>query len=204
MQVADSSCFKSFFSFLFPDKFKFTPYIVLSMGCLLSGIYLYETKKPGKKWREINVLPQNSGSRRAWTRAREKIWRQILDCFQVLPLTQLRCKLTIATFCKRFPCESLVRNLILPSSSLCLSWDVNNFLISCTRRSISQIAIQISSFSLYSMRYDFSFAFFWLKIHDQCDLIDFKLGILRVRFQNVPRAFQSTLCSKGCCQWGPS
>ena len=33
------------FSFLFPDKFKFTPYIVLSMGCLLSGIYLYETKK---------------------------------------------------------------------------------------------------------------------------------------------------------------
>jgi len=32
-------------SFLFPDKFKFTPYIVLSMGCLLSGIYLYETKK---------------------------------------------------------------------------------------------------------------------------------------------------------------
>jgi len=32
-------------SFLFPDKFKFTPYIVLSMGCLLSGIYLYEKKE---------------------------------------------------------------------------------------------------------------------------------------------------------------
>merc|ERR1712088_518690 len=32
-------------SFLFPDKFKFTPYIILSMCCLLSGIYLYETKK---------------------------------------------------------------------------------------------------------------------------------------------------------------
>ena len=37
--------FLHLYSFLFPDKFKFTPYIVLSMGCLLSGIYLYETKK---------------------------------------------------------------------------------------------------------------------------------------------------------------
>lgn len=34
-----------FFSFLFPDKFEFTPYIILSMGCLLTGIYLYETQK---------------------------------------------------------------------------------------------------------------------------------------------------------------
>ena len=33
------------FSFLFPDKFEFTPYIILSMGCLLTGIYLYETQK---------------------------------------------------------------------------------------------------------------------------------------------------------------
>jgi len=32
-------------SFLFPDKFEFTPYIILSMGCLLTGIYLYETQK---------------------------------------------------------------------------------------------------------------------------------------------------------------
>ena len=32
-------------SILFPDKFELTPYIMLSMGCLLSGIYLYESKK---------------------------------------------------------------------------------------------------------------------------------------------------------------
>jgi len=30
---------------LFPDKFVFNIHIVLSMACLLSGIYLYETKK---------------------------------------------------------------------------------------------------------------------------------------------------------------
>merc|ERR1712168_410817 len=32
-------------SLLFPDKFKFTPFIIMSMTSLLSGIYLYETKK---------------------------------------------------------------------------------------------------------------------------------------------------------------
>ena len=32
-------------SILFPDKFELTPYIMLSMGCLLSGIYLYESQK---------------------------------------------------------------------------------------------------------------------------------------------------------------
>jgi len=32
-------------SVLFPDKFKFTPFIIMSMTSLLSGIYLYETKK---------------------------------------------------------------------------------------------------------------------------------------------------------------
>jgi len=32
-------------SVLFPDKFKFTPFIIMSMSSLLSGIYLYETKK---------------------------------------------------------------------------------------------------------------------------------------------------------------
>jgi len=32
-------------SFMFPDKFKFTPFIIMSMSSLLSGIYLYETKK---------------------------------------------------------------------------------------------------------------------------------------------------------------
>lgn len=30
---------------LFPDKFEFTVYIMLSMACLFSGIYLYESKK---------------------------------------------------------------------------------------------------------------------------------------------------------------
>lgn len=34
---------------LFPDKFAFTVHIVLSMGCLLTGIYLYETKKVAPK-----------------------------------------------------------------------------------------------------------------------------------------------------------
>ena len=32
-------------SFLFPDKFRFTLYVVMSLGFLLFGIYLYETKK---------------------------------------------------------------------------------------------------------------------------------------------------------------
>jgi len=30
---------------LFPDKFEFTVYIMLSMGCLFTGIYLYESQK---------------------------------------------------------------------------------------------------------------------------------------------------------------
>ena len=30
---------------LFPDKFEFTVYVMLSMACLLTGIYLYETRK---------------------------------------------------------------------------------------------------------------------------------------------------------------
>ena len=30
---------------LFPDKFELTVYIMLSMTCLLTGIYLYESKK---------------------------------------------------------------------------------------------------------------------------------------------------------------
>lgn len=30
---------------LFPDRFQFTLFMVLSIGCLLSGIYLYEKKK---------------------------------------------------------------------------------------------------------------------------------------------------------------
>lgn len=30
---------------LFPDKFEFTIYIMLSMGCLFTGIYLYESQK---------------------------------------------------------------------------------------------------------------------------------------------------------------
>ncbi len=30
---------------MFPDKFEFTVYIIMSMCCLLTGIYLYETKK---------------------------------------------------------------------------------------------------------------------------------------------------------------
>jgi chromate transport protein ChrA len=30
---------------LFPDKFEFTVYIMLSMACLFTGIYLYESKK---------------------------------------------------------------------------------------------------------------------------------------------------------------
>ncbi len=32
-------------SYLFPDKFSFTIYVILSLCCLLCGIYLYETKK---------------------------------------------------------------------------------------------------------------------------------------------------------------
>jgi hypothetical protein len=32
-------------SLLFPDKFAFTIYIVFSMCSLMTGIYLYETKK---------------------------------------------------------------------------------------------------------------------------------------------------------------
>ena len=34
-----------FCAILFPDKFEFTLYILLSMGCLFTGIYLYESKK---------------------------------------------------------------------------------------------------------------------------------------------------------------
>jgi len=44
-------------AFLFPDKFAFTIHIILSMVCLLSGIYLYETKKFVSKrvWR-CNIM----------------------------------------------------------------------------------------------------------------------------------------------------
>ena len=30
---------------LFPDKFEFTVYVMLSMACLFTGIYLYESRK---------------------------------------------------------------------------------------------------------------------------------------------------------------
>jgi len=48
------------FSFLFPDKFKFTLYIVLSMASLLSGILLYETKKAKEEPQKQNVTSGNS------------------------------------------------------------------------------------------------------------------------------------------------
>ncbi len=38
-----------FCSFLFPDKFRFTAYVVLSLCLLLTGIYLYETRKASPK-----------------------------------------------------------------------------------------------------------------------------------------------------------
>ena len=34
-----------FCAVLFPDKFEFTIYIMLSMACLFTGIYLYESRK---------------------------------------------------------------------------------------------------------------------------------------------------------------
>jgi len=42
-------------SVLFPDKFKFTPFIVMSMTSLLSGIYLYETKKAPPPTEQYNA-----------------------------------------------------------------------------------------------------------------------------------------------------
>ena len=45
-------------SYMFPDKFKFTPYIVMSMVCLLTGIYLYETKKAAPQVQEDSSAKQ--------------------------------------------------------------------------------------------------------------------------------------------------
>lgn len=39
---------------LFPDKFEFTVYIMLSMGCLFTGIYLYESQKVKPKLSSVS------------------------------------------------------------------------------------------------------------------------------------------------------
>jgi len=50
-------------SFLFPEKFQFNMFIVLSMMFLFAGIYLYEAKKPKQSVHAASSLPQFDISR---------------------------------------------------------------------------------------------------------------------------------------------